>query len=40
MTGAAGAAVVAVARERTAPGLVFYDLKRCLAAVEEDRLGD
>jgi len=26
-------AIVAVARERATPGLVFYDLKRCLAAV-------
>jgi predicted regulator of Ras-like GTPase activity (Roadblock/LC7/MglB family) len=26
-------AIVAVASGRTAPGLVFYDLKRCLAAV-------
>jgi predicted regulator of Ras-like GTPase activity (Roadblock/LC7/MglB family) len=29
-------AIVAVARERMAPGLVFYDLKRCLAAVADD----
>ena len=29
-------AIVAVARERVAPGLVFYDLKRCLAAVADD----
>lgn len=28
-------AIVAVARERATPGLVFYDLKRCLAAVGE-----
>jgi len=28
-------AIVAVARERATPGLVFYDLKRCLAAVSE-----
>ena len=28
-------AIVAVARERVAPGLVFYDLKRCLAAVAD-----
>jgi len=26
-------AIVAVARERATPGLVFYDLKRCLVAV-------
>jgi predicted regulator of Ras-like GTPase activity (Roadblock/LC7/MglB family) len=29
-------AIVAVARERPAPGLVFYDLKRCLAAVGDE----
>jgi predicted regulator of Ras-like GTPase activity (Roadblock/LC7/MglB family) len=29
-------AIVAVARGRVAPGLVFYDLKRCLAAVSDD----
>ena len=28
-------AIVAVVRERAAPGLVFYDLKRCLAAVAD-----
>ncbi len=39
VTGAGGRIVVAVVGERTAPGLVFYDLKRCLAAVEEDRVG-
>jgi predicted regulator of Ras-like GTPase activity (Roadblock/LC7/MglB family) len=39
VTGAGGRTVVAVASERTAPGLIFYDLKRCLAAVEEDSLG-
>ncbi|HZT85804.1 MAG TPA: hypothetical protein VE984_10355 [Gaiellaceae bacterium] len=27
--------IVAVTRGRTAPGLVFYDLKRCLAAVAD-----
>lgn len=31
-----GQAIVAVARERAAPGLVFYDLKRCLAAVADE----
>jgi phytoene dehydrogenase-like protein len=36
VTSAAGRTVVAVASERTAPGLVFYDLKRCLAAVESE----
>ena len=39
VTGAGGRIVVAVVSERTAPGLVFYDLKRCLAAVEEDPVG-
>jgi len=29
-------AIVAVARERATPGLVFYDLKRCLAAVANE----
>ena len=29
-------AIVAVARERSTPGLVFYDLKRCLAAVADE----
>jgi predicted regulator of Ras-like GTPase activity (Roadblock/LC7/MglB family) len=29
-------AIVAVARERATPGLVFYDLKRCLAAVASE----
>jgi len=28
-------AIVAVARERATPGLVFYDLKRCLASVAD-----
>jgi predicted regulator of Ras-like GTPase activity (Roadblock/LC7/MglB family) len=28
-------AIVAVVAERTAPGLLFYDLKRCLAALDE-----
>jgi hypothetical protein len=31
-----GQAIVAVARERATPGLVFYDLKRCLAAVDDE----
>jgi predicted regulator of Ras-like GTPase activity (Roadblock/LC7/MglB family) len=39
VTGADGRIVVAVVSERTAPGLVFYDLKRCLAAAGEDRVG-
>jgi hypothetical protein len=29
-------AIVGVARERATPGLVFYDLKRCLAAVADE----
>jgi len=29
-------AIVAVARERATPGLVFYDLKRCLGAVVDE----
>jgi hypothetical protein len=28
--------IVAVTAERTAPGLVFYDLKRCLSAVADE----
>jgi predicted regulator of Ras-like GTPase activity (Roadblock/LC7/MglB family) len=39
VTGVGGRTVVAVAGERTAPGLVFYDLKRCLAAVEKEDVG-
>jgi predicted regulator of Ras-like GTPase activity (Roadblock/LC7/MglB family) len=39
VTGADRRIVAALVRERTAPGLVFYDLKRCLAAVEGDRVG-
>ena len=35
VTGADGRTIVAVARERAAPGLVFYDLKRCLAAIAD-----
>ena len=31
-----GLAIVGVARERATPGLVFYDLKRCLAAVTDE----
>jgi predicted regulator of Ras-like GTPase activity (Roadblock/LC7/MglB family) len=40
VTGAGERTIVAVVRERTAPGLVFYDLKRCLAAVAEDAGGE
>ena len=29
-------AIVAIARGRATPGLVFYDLKRCLAAVADE----
>ena len=29
-------AIVAVANERPTPGLVFYDLKRCLASVADE----
>jgi len=29
-----GTTIVALVLERTAPGLVFYDLKQCLAAVD------
>jgi hypothetical protein len=36
VAGSGEQAIVAVARERTAPGLVFYDLKRCLAAVADE----
>lgn len=32
-------AIVAVAGERATPGLVFYDLKRCLAAISAGRTG-
>ena len=28
--------IVAVTRERTTPGLVFYDLKRCLAEIADE----
>jgi predicted regulator of Ras-like GTPase activity (Roadblock/LC7/MglB family) len=34
VTGKGGTTVVSLLRERTAPGLVFYDLKQCLAAVD------
>jgi hypothetical protein len=35
VTGADEQTVVAVVGERATPGLVFYDLKRCLAALDE-----
>ena len=35
VTGADELTIVAVASERATPGLVFYDLKRCLAAAAE-----
>jgi predicted regulator of Ras-like GTPase activity (Roadblock/LC7/MglB family) len=37
VNGADGRAIVAVTSERTAPGLVFYDLKRCLAAIDTEQ---
>jgi hypothetical protein len=36
VTGAEERTIVAVVSKRTAPGLVFYDLKRCLAAVGDE----
>jgi predicted regulator of Ras-like GTPase activity (Roadblock/LC7/MglB family) len=33
VAGAGGRTIVGLTRERTAPGLVFYDLKRCLEAI-------
>jgi predicted regulator of Ras-like GTPase activity (Roadblock/LC7/MglB family) len=36
VTNEAERAIVAVTRERATPGLVFYDLKRCLAAVADE----
>jgi hypothetical protein len=36
VTGAGERAIVAVTRGQPAPGLVFYDLKRCLAAVADE----
>ncbi len=39
VTGADGSAIVAVAGRRAAPGLVFYDLKQCLARLA-DEAGD
>jgi len=36
LEGAAERAIFAVTRERATPGLLFYDLKRCLAALEEE----
>jgi predicted regulator of Ras-like GTPase activity (Roadblock/LC7/MglB family) len=35
VTGPDERTIVAVTRERATPGLVFYDLKRCLAAVAD-----
>jgi predicted regulator of Ras-like GTPase activity (Roadblock/LC7/MglB family) len=40
VTGADECTIVAVTSKRTAPGLVFYDLKRCLAAVAEEVDGE
>jgi predicted regulator of Ras-like GTPase activity (Roadblock/LC7/MglB family) len=36
VTGAGERTIVAVASARAAPGLLFYDLKRCLAAVADE----
>jgi hypothetical protein len=36
VAGADGRMLVAVAREETAPGLVFYDLKQCLARLHDE----
>jgi hypothetical protein len=36
VTGADERTIVAVTGERAAPGLVFYDLKRCLAALADE----
>ena len=36
VAGAGDRAIVAVTSGRAAPGLVFYDLKRCLAAVADE----
>jgi predicted regulator of Ras-like GTPase activity (Roadblock/LC7/MglB family) len=36
VTGGGELTIVAVTRERATPGLVFYDLKRCLSALEEE----
>ena len=36
VTGGDERTVVALVRERATPGLVFYDLKRCLAALADE----
>jgi predicted regulator of Ras-like GTPase activity (Roadblock/LC7/MglB family) len=36
VTGADERTIAAVTRERSTPGLVFYDLKRCLAAIADE----
>ena len=36
VTGAGERTIVAVTETQAAPGLVFYDLKRCLAAVADE----
>jgi len=36
VTGANGQAIVAIVKGPAAPGLFFYDLKRCLAALGEE----
>jgi predicted regulator of Ras-like GTPase activity (Roadblock/LC7/MglB family) len=40
VTGADDRTIVAVTRERATPGLVFYDLKRCLDAVEGEEVAE
>jgi hypothetical protein len=40
VAGGGGRAIVAVTRERAAPGLVFYDLKPCLAALGAGSTGE
>jgi predicted regulator of Ras-like GTPase activity (Roadblock/LC7/MglB family) len=36
VAGDGGRTIVALARERATPGLVFYDLKRCLAELADE----
>jgi predicted regulator of Ras-like GTPase activity (Roadblock/LC7/MglB family) len=39
VSGADERTIMAVVSKRTAPGLVFYDLKRCLASLEDGDAG-
>jgi hypothetical protein len=39
VAGTGGQVVAAVASRRGAPGLVFYDLKQCLARLDEEAGG-